>query len=277
MQSLVEQLVPNNRGFAGAAGDDDDPLARAIEDLLLGIVDAATPSQKDSHSMYPPHEDRSDHVEKPVESQTAPLMRLLNNPVLGRASVSTIPSNTTNGLDPRAAEDSGAPHERQNKHEDAVRDLCSTLPPQSEMSALFDDKSSWWPLWRESLGLVWGGTDSTTLRMFAAQALTDGHPCLLGILLVALAISTGDLRTYLLPVERRILNDDELAGTEHGLSCLMALGLCYMNALQPRRAWTVYRRANTLLQLNGIHLTANRQSRSQSSGSSSTLIVGYRS
>lgn len=33
----------------------------------------------------------------------------------------------------------------------------------------------------------------------------------------------------------------------------MALGLCLLSSLQPRRAWTVYRRANTLLQLHGIH------------------------
>ena len=34
---------------------------------------------------------------------------------------------------------------------------------------------------------------------------------------------------------------------------LMGLGLCLMSALRPRRAWMVYRKANTLLQLAGIH------------------------
>lgn len=54
-------------------------------------------------------------------------------------------------------------------------------------------------------------------------------------------------------MERWFLHDDELAGCEHGLQCLMSLGLCFFSAMQPRKAWSVYRRTNGLLQLNGIH------------------------
>ncbi|ODM23321.1 hypothetical protein SI65_00910 [Aspergillus cristatus] len=70
---------------------------------------------------------------------------------------------------------------------------------------------------------------------------------------LTLALSTGEHARYIPVVERYILNDDELASGKYGFQCLMALGLCLLSSLQPRRAWTVYRRANTLLQLHGIH------------------------
>ena len=44
----------------------------------------------------------------------------------------------------------------------------------------------------------------------------------------------------------------------YDFQCLMGLGLCLMSALQPRRAWMVYRKANTLLQLAGIHRSHRR-------------------
>ncbi|KAK5683326.1 hypothetical protein LTS10_004857 [Elasticomyces elasticus] len=168
--------------------------------------------------------------------------------------------------------------------------MAIALPSQVEMGIIFETRSSWWPLWRKSLDLVWGSTETTTLKSFATHAIAEADPCLLAILLVAFATATGDRKRFLSPVEAHILlcsvksrgtssskataskvprlfetlltvkpiassvNNDELAGTEHGLSCLMILGLCYLNNLQPRRAWSVYRRANSLLQLNGIHL-----------------------
>ena len=122
------------------------------------------------------------------------------------------------------------------------------------MEDIFVNRSSWWPLWRTNLDLVWGSAETDTLRSFAALALSGLEPTLLAILLVAFATATGDRRRFLPPVELHVVHNDELAGSEHGLSCLMILGLCYLNHLQPRRAWSVYRRANSLLQLNGIHL-----------------------
>lgn len=78
---------------------------------------------------------------------------------------------------------------------------------------------------------------------------------------MCLALSIGGYGKYLPPVERWILHDDELAGGEYGLQCLMGLGLCFFSALQPRRAWSVFRRANTLLQLNEIHRTHRKSER----------------
>ncbi|KNG88999.1 hypothetical protein ANOM_002423 [Aspergillus nomiae NRRL 13137] len=101
-----------------------------------------------------------------------------------------------------------------------------------------------------------GGEESDSdLQSFAMRAFRTGHPCLLAILLLCFAFSTGDFGKYLCPVEQLILHDDDLAGGRYGLQCLMALGLCYMSSLQPRRAWIAYRRANTLSQLAGIHQT----------------------
>ncbi|KAK4627301.1 Transcription factor sdnS [Fulvia fulva] len=122
------------------------------------------------------------------------------------------------------------------------------------MSDIFKKRSSWWALYRETLGLVWTDPDRDTLKSFALQALKDGHPTQIGLLLVSFAISTGDAQKYLPPVERHILHSNDWAGSEYGMSCLVALGLCYMSSLQPRRAWMVYRRAISLLQLNGLHI-----------------------
>ncbi|KAK9319086.1 hypothetical protein V1517DRAFT_376798 [Lipomyces orientalis] len=133
------------------------------------------------------------------------------------------------------------------RHAKAVQDLCAALPPECEMKMIFDNRSDWWDTWRESFGLIWGDEADTTR--------SRGHPSLLGSLLVCFAASVGSYDKYLLPVARWILSDDELAGCEYGLLCLMGLGLCFLSMLQPRRAWTVYRRANALLQLNGIHRT----------------------
>lgn len=44
----------------------------------------------------------------------------------------------------------------------------------------------------------------------------------------------------------------------HAICCLMGLGLCLISALQPRRAWLVYRKANSLLQLMGLHRSRRR-------------------
>lgn len=123
------------------------------------------------------------------------------------------------------------------------------------MKEILDHRSDWWDAWRETYGLIWGDEADSTLQDFAIRALSCGHPALLGSLLVCLAFSVGTFEKYLQPVELWVLHDDELASGEHGLQCLMGLGLCFFSALQPRKAWTVYRRANSLLQLNGIHRT----------------------
>lgn len=194
-----------------------------------------------------------DRPEEELGSAGAPLVRLLDNPALGTTFHPSQDEKTGRGLDEHRQ---GSCHLRQDSPENiaAVRDLCSYLPTEAELNDIFDNHSSWWPLYRETLGLVWGDEAGTSLRLFAMQALTARHPSLLGILLTSLAISTGDLQRYLPAVERRIVNVDEYAGCEYGLGCLMALGLCYISSLQPRRAWTIYRRANTLLQLNGLHV-----------------------
>lgn len=139
------------------------------------------------------------------------------------------------------------------KHNRAIKGLCDALPAETEIMDIFHHRSYWWLMWRESFGLLWGNEEDTTFESFATRAVKNSHPCLLGTLLVCLAFSTGEHARYLPTVERWILNDDELASSKYGFQCLMALGLCLLSAMQPRRAWTVYRRANTLLQLHGIH------------------------
>ncbi|KAK9235727.1 hypothetical protein V1525DRAFT_421090 [Lipomyces kononenkoae] len=145
------------------------------------------------------------------------------------------------------------------RHAQAVHDLYAALPPEPDLKEILHNGNDWWKDWCESFGLVWGDAGDNTIYAFAIQALCSGHPSLLGSLLVCLAFIVDAYEKYIWPVERWILHDDELAGCKYGLQCLMGLVLCYCSALQPRRAWTVYRRANSLLQLNGIHRT-HRQS-----------------
>ncbi|GAB1203763.1 hypothetical protein APSETT445_002403 [Aspergillus pseudonomiae] len=150
-------------------------------------------------------------------------------------------------------------HHNSTKHieerADVLYRLCLALPSESEMVEIFRTRSHWWQTWRESFALDWGEENDSDLQSFAMRAFRTGHPYILTILLLCFAFSTGDFGKYLCPVEQLILHDDDLAGGRYGLQCLMALGLCYMSSLQPRRAWIAYCRAKTLSQLAGIHQT----------------------
>ncbi|KAI5359561.1 hypothetical protein Slin14017_G104630 [Septoria linicola] len=161
----------------------------------------------------------------------------------------------------KAAARAAALSDRQHKssrYQQAIRALRSHLPAPEELVEIVENDTSWWTLYRDALGLVWTGYD--TMRSFALHVSDDADPSVVALLLVCLAISTGDQRRYLPPVEEHIVNYDEYAGTEYGLNTLMALGLCYMSSLQPRRAWTVYGGANTLLQLNDCILHLRKRS-----------------
>lgn len=150
------------------------------------------------------------------------------------------------------------------RHAEAIKNLCAAIPSESEMREIFQHRSDWWTGWRESLALSWGDEEDTTLESFAARAFSSGHPSLLANLLICFSISADDQSKYLPLVERWILYDDELAGCDAGLQCLMGLGLILLSIMQPRRAWNVFRRANALLQLSGIHRARNRPERTES-------------
>ncbi|KAE8415994.1 hypothetical protein BDV36DRAFT_214123 [Aspergillus pseudocaelatus] len=186
-----------------------------------------------------------------VQSGCAPIIKLLNHELIGQPQpekeafpMSAIPQRKD------STRHSSAQH---IEWADVIYGLCLALPSESEMMEIFRARCHWWRTWRESFALGWGEEDDSDLQSFAMRAFRTGHPCLLAILLLCFAFSTGDFGTYLRPVEQLILYDDNLAGGRYGLQCLMALGLCYMSSLQPRRAWIAYRRANTLAQLAGIH------------------------
>ncbi|KAJ5396202.1 uncharacterized protein N7487_010505 [Penicillium crustosum] len=110
------------------------------------------------------------------------------------------------------------------------------------------------PVVRARLGEV----EDSTLTQFATRAVCVENPSLLGSLLLCFAMSTGDYSRYLGPVERWMLADNSCTTHEYDFQCLMGLGLCLFSALQPRRAWLVYRKANALLQLAGIHRSHQR-------------------
>ncbi|TKA63692.1 hypothetical protein B0A55_12080 [Friedmanniomyces simplex] len=243
LQLLVNQLVPDNREYAGSTGDGNDPLMKALEDLLPGIQDAAVvEGRSQAAAARQASDDNHDEAEAPMASEAAPLLKLLGEQIEGTQS------------DPLAAPPSTDRQARTPRHAQAVAAMLAIMPSQVEMDEIFRTRSSWWPRWRKSLDLTWGSAEADTLKSFAVYALAEADPCLLATVLIAFATATGERKRFLPAVELHIVNNDELSGTEHGLSCLMVLGLCYLNTLQPRRAWSVYRRANSLLLLNGIHL-----------------------
>ncbi|OQD61439.1 hypothetical protein PENPOL_c017G01112 [Penicillium polonicum] len=140
----------------------------------------------------------------------------------------------------------------------ALYEMCSALPSDSDIAGILTTRSQWWVTWRKSFGLAWGEVEDSTLTQFATRALCMENPSLLGSLLLCFAMSTGDYSRYLGPVEHWILADNFSTAHEYDFQCLMGLGLCLFSALQPRRAWLVYRKANALLQLAGIHRSHQR-------------------
>ncbi|CAG8111827.1 unnamed protein product [Penicillium salamii] len=131
--------------------------------------------------------------------------------------------------------------------------MLSTLPSDAEIQTIFQTRSRWWETWRQSFGLGWGEDENKTLESFATHAVCTGNPSLLGSLLVCFALSCGDYHRYLTPVEHWILAEDNFSGNAYDFQCIIALGLCLLSALQPSRAWSVFRTATTRLQLAGIH------------------------
>ncbi|KAK3648242.1 hypothetical protein LTR56_007655 [Elasticomyces elasticus] len=191
--------------YAGSTGGDDDPLVRALEDMLPGIQEAAEHEKRSQTAarqvrinldIRPDnHEETS---EAPLDSEAAPMLRLLGEQVE--------PSHVSQPLEVGTWRDqtslpSNEPQSTYRRHAQALHDMAVALPPQVEMGIIFETRSSWWPLWRKSLDLVWGSAETTTLKSFATHAIAEADPCLLAILLVAFATATGDRKRFLSPVE----------------------------------------------------------------------------
>jgi hypothetical protein len=135
----------------------------------------------------------------------------------------------------------------------ALSEMLSALPSNAEIQSIFQSRSRWWETWRQSFGLAWGENKDKTLEDFAIRAVHTVNPSLLGSLLVCFALSSGDHDRYLKPVEHWILDENNFTGHAYDFQCIIALGLCLFSALQPSRAWSVFRTAATRLQLAGIH------------------------
>lgn len=139
--------------------------------------------------------------------------------------------------------------------------MLAVLPSDVEITAILQTRSEWWETWRASFGLEWGEKEDKTLESFATRAVRSRNPSLLGSLLLCFALSTGNYTRYLEAVANWILSDDSFTGHVYDFQCMIALGLCLLSALQPCRAWSVFRTANTRLQLAGLHKT-HRKSKS---------------
>ncbi|KAK5747258.1 hypothetical protein LTR17_000393 [Elasticomyces elasticus] len=162
--------------------------------MLPGIQEAAEHEKRSQTAARQVHTDldiRPDNHEEsseaPLNSEAAPMLRLLGEQVEPSHEQTLLPSNELQST--------------YRRHAQALHDMAITLPSQVEMGTIFETRSSWWPLWRKSLDLVWGSTETTTLKSFATHAIAEADPCLLAILLVAFATATGDRKRFLSPVE----------------------------------------------------------------------------
>ncbi|EME83161.1 uncharacterized protein MYCFIDRAFT_174639 [Pseudocercospora fijiensis CIRAD86] len=211
-----------------------------------------------------------DQEEQAVETGHAPLIRLLGNPIMGETPSTTQTPGSSDGTS-GSCTTAKIGLRKTKKHQGAVAALRACIPSEKEMETIFNQYSSWWPLYRDTLGLLWGKAYDS-LRSFAGEILRAPSPSALALLLVSFAIGTGDRQRFLPVVEKTVVNDDEYASTEAGLNCLMAVRcppsvvIVFIekkivlhtidhqaSALQPRRAFLVYRRATSLLQLSNMH------------------------
>ncbi|KAE8374978.1 hypothetical protein BDV26DRAFT_299935 [Aspergillus bertholletiae] len=172
-----------------------------------------------------------------IQSEDAPVMKLFNNLRMGRTI--HIASNGDTCLVPDSRQN--ADHNESSKA--ALVQMLLVLPSDAEIQSIFQSRSRWWETWRQSFGLGWGESEDKTLESFATRAICTANPSLLGSLLVCFALSSGDHDRYLKSVEKWIMNENNFTG------------LCLLSALQPSRAWSVFRTAITRLQLAGIHKT----------------------
>lgn len=206
-----------------------------------------------------PQAEEAEHGEEEVETATAPLVSLLHNTLLGATPKSDQSGGNNVMREPMTGLEGVSSGTQSLKNTQVLRELCACLPSQDDLEDIIEKHASWWQLYQKNEGLVLGDVGRGSYRDFATQSLTAAHPSVLGLLLVTFAIGTGNYAKYLTPVERWIVHDDKLASTESGLGCLLGLGLCYLNSLRPRRAWTTYRRVGTLLQLSGLHLKRHKE------------------
>ena len=133
-------------------------------------------------------------------------------------------------LNPSGAEENFKKSGKQSsksRREQIARALREYVPSRDELEDIIDKDASWWQLYRDALGLIWA--DAPDMRTVVSRIMADDDPSAMALLLVCLALSTGDYQRYLPPVEEHVVNCDQYAATEHGLNALMALGICYVS------------------------------------------------
>nr|POE48979.1 putative transcription factor gsfr1 [Quercus suber] len=264
LNSRLANLETNmDRIMSNGSLRDNDVVSLNASQLKLSVESWNNTGEQHINTSFEPHDENCSNrfpittraerePEKAISGSVAPLMTAFGSAVLSTMA-------RTAGDDQTSPQITSSRNVQPSvRYKRATESLCSIIPSQAELTDIVKHHSAWWPLWRDCVDLRLGNTETQDFQQFASYALADGHPALIATLLVGLAISTNDHQRYLPPVEQWILNDDELASTEHGLRCLMTLGLYHITTLQPRRAWTIYRKANALLQLNGLHLTHSK-------------------
>jgi len=154
--------------------------------------------------------------------------------------------------------------------EDYRRDLVSLLPSQEDTDLLAICTDSWASsqiFGNLDEGLSWQENLSQSLNL---ETIANSHPVVIAKALLYIILWIQQLPKQFeanqLPLRgppepyikecitkiSGILSEDELACTKDGLECLILLGTLHANVGNIRKAWLIFRRALSIVNLNGM-------------------------
>lgn len=154
-------------------------------------------------------------------------------------------------------DDIGIPKAKKSKEKRTRDTLLAVLPAREVVEKAISTNDDWWRIWRHKLS---GTARGRTLKEFAYNALENGSPPEVGVLLlcIGVALDLDNLNQTLALVDALIISDDEYAATTEGMECAIMVSKCYSDIGQPRRAWLTTRKGLMYAQLmvSSLHLLA---------------------
>lgn len=249
-------------------------LEALIESLLddRSAAGAAETLRKLGAEVNPPTP-RSDGSSVTPNQSTAPLMAMFDNEVLSRGITAKPISDSTPKPAPQVpcgstatvydfpglqlsceCDDIGIPKAKKSKEKRTRDTLLAVLPAREVVEKAISTNDDWWRIWRHKLS---GTARGRTLKEFAYNALENGSPPEVGVLLlcIGVALDLDNLNQTLALVDALIISDDEYAATTEGMECAIMVSKCYSDIGQPRRAWLTTRKGLMYAQLMGLQRT----------------------
>jgi hypothetical protein len=145
---------------------------------------------------------------------------------------------------------------QQREHIDQVsginecRMIRANLPNYDDLISTLTANGEWWISFvRKVNSLSQSEIVIETLPALAERTYTSSIPIRLATLAIAYARCSQNPTTLLSIVDIRILSNFSYAATVEGIRCLVLLGNSYTDIGQLRRAWFIWRKGMTTLQL----------------------------